>query len=62
MEPDRKQQQQSLAPSAAQKPKRFRIIKLEDRIAPAKGGNGTNNCPASQGKYSACYTCVGCPW
>jgi hypothetical protein len=24
--------------------KRFRIVKLEERIAPAKGGNGTNNC------------------
>jgi hypothetical protein len=23
---------------------RFQIIKLEERIAPAKGGNGTNNC------------------
>jgi hypothetical protein len=26
--------------------KRFRIEKLEERIAPKKGGNGTNNCPA----------------
>jgi hypothetical protein len=25
-------------------PKRFRIEKLEDRIAPKKGGRGTNNC------------------
>jgi hypothetical protein len=24
--------------------KRFRIEKLEERIAPAKGGKGTNNC------------------
>ena len=26
------------------KPKRFRIEKLEERIAPKKGGNGTHNC------------------
>jgi hypothetical protein len=26
------------------KPRRFRIQKLEDRIAPKKGGKGTNNC------------------
>ena len=24
--------------------KRFRIAKLEERIAPKKGGKGTNNC------------------
>jgi hypothetical protein len=26
------------------KPKRFRIEKLEERIAPKKGGKGTHNC------------------
>ena len=25
--------------------KRFRIERLEERVAPRKGGNGTNNCP-----------------
>jgi hypothetical protein len=24
--------------------RRFRIVKLEERIAPKKGGKGTNNC------------------
>jgi hypothetical protein len=24
--------------------KRFRIVKLEERVAPSKGGNGTTNC------------------
>jgi hypothetical protein len=28
-------------------PRRFRIDKLEERIAPKKGGKGTNNCPLS---------------
>jgi len=27
--------------------KRFRIEKLEERVAPKKGGNGTNNCGSS---------------
>jgi hypothetical protein len=31
-------------PASETKLKRFRIVKLEERIAP-KGGNGTNNCP-----------------
>jgi len=25
-------------------PKRFRIEKLEERVAPTKGGRGTHNC------------------
>jgi hypothetical protein len=29
--------------------KRFRIVKLEERIAPGKGGNGTNNCGGGGG-------------
>jgi len=30
-------------------PKRFRIEKLEERIAPKKGGKGTHNCGSSVG-------------
>jgi hypothetical protein len=44
MEPHREEQQQALEPGVTPKPKRFRIVKLEDRIAPSKGGNGTHNC------------------
>jgi hypothetical protein len=33
--------------SAPRKP--FRIEKLEERLAPKKGGNGTNNCPSGPG-------------
>jgi hypothetical protein len=43
MEPNREEQQKALEPGATPKPKRFRIIKLEERIAPIKGGGGTNN-------------------
>ncbi len=39
MEPHR-EEQKAPPPSAKPKPKRFRIIKLEERIAPAKGGGG----------------------
>ena len=49
MEPRREEQQKTLKPSAGQKPKRFRIVKLEERIAPRKGGH-------SQGKLTACGT------
>jgi hypothetical protein len=51
MEPHRDEPQKAVPPSAEQKPKRFRIVKLEERIAPSKGGNGTNN-----GCYSG-HTC-----
>ena len=43
MEPRREEQQKAPEPSAERKPKRFRIVKLEDRIAPNKGGHGTHN-------------------
>ena len=36
MEPRREEQQKALEPNAGQKPKRFRIVKLEERIAPGK--------------------------
>ncbi len=51
MEPRREEPQKALGPSAAQKPKRFRVIKLEDRIAPSNaagrgtGHGGTRHCP-----------------
>jgi hypothetical protein len=37
MEPHR-EEQKAPEPSAEQKPKRFRIVKLEERIAPSRGG------------------------
>lgn len=43
MEPNREESQNALKPSAGQKPKRFCIVKLEERIAPRQGGNGTKN-------------------
>jgi hypothetical protein len=52
MEPHREEPQRAPPPSAERKPKRFRIIKLEDRIAPSSGGNGTVN-----GCYSG-HTCA----
>jgi hypothetical protein len=44
MEPHREERQKSPPPSTEEKKKRFRIVKLEDRIAPKAGGNRTNNC------------------
>jgi hypothetical protein len=42
----RREEPKAPTPRPEEKPKRFRLIKLEERIAPSKGGNGTNNCPS----------------
>ena len=74
MEPDREEPQKALQASAGPKRKRFRIVKLEERIAPSKGGNGTNNgcysghpathcgltCPAPTG--TCIYPCTITPY
>ncbi len=61
MEPRREEQQKALGCSAEQKPRRFRIVKLEERIAPAKGGKGTNNCGFTSKFCSGDATCW-CTW
>ena len=45
MEP-RQEKPKPPKPRPEEKPRRFRIVKLEERIAPSKGGKGTNNCPS----------------
>lgn len=61
MEPHREEQLKAPPPSAEQKPKRFRIVKLEDRIAPQRGGNGTGR---TNGFNHTCPWCSvgGCPY
>ncbi len=44
MEPREQDQKQTAQTRTQEKPRRFRIVKLEERIAPTQGGNGTNNC------------------
>jgi hypothetical protein len=58
MEPRREEKQESLTASAKPKPKRFRIVKLEERIAPSrKGGNGSNHgCYTGPGITCNCYS------
>ncbi len=58
MEP-RREEQRAPQPSAEQKPKRFRIVKLEERIAPShhKATQAGPTCPVATGYYcdpSAC--------
>lgn len=64
MQPNRQDMQEVLEPGAAQKPKRFRIVKLEERIAPSKGGNGTNNCGGYTDKCHtlSCAPCSAACW
>ena len=54
MEPRREEQQKAPAPGAGQKPKRFRIVKLEERVAPSKGGNGPHHTRVSCTLYLQC--------
>lgn len=50
MEPHR-EEQKAPSPGVEQKPKRFRIVKLEERIAPSNGNGPTN------GHKNTCFTC-----
>ncbi len=56
MEARRQDEQKAPQPGAERKPRRFRIVKLEERIAPTKGGNGTHNTCIGQ---FTCYMCGG---
>ncbi len=49
MEPRREEQQKKPEPGGEPKFKRFRIIKLEERIAPSNGGKG-----GTQGNKKTC--------
>jgi hypothetical protein len=53
MELRREEKTKTPQPGAEPKPRRFRIVKLEERIAPNRGGHGSNNTCAG-------YTCVTC--
>ncbi len=57
MEPHREAQSKA-PPSAERKPQRFRILKLEDRIAPAKGGQVTHQCTGYCPSPTFNVTCV----
>ena len=43
MEPRQDESQKAPQPRQEERKRRFQIVKLEERIAPAKGGKGTNN-------------------
>jgi hypothetical protein len=47
MEPRREEKQKAPPPDAGPKPKRFRIVKLEDRIAPKQGGGNFSHGQAT---------------
>ncbi len=64
MEPRHEEQQKALGSGAEQKPRRFRIVKLEERIAPAKGGNGHNTHPGTCActYWGPCTRTANCVW
>jgi hypothetical protein len=49
MEPHREEPQKALQAGAAPKLKRFRIVKLEERIAPNNGHRHSNIIPCKKG-------------
>jgi hypothetical protein len=60
MQPHREEPQKALPPGAEQRPKHFRIVKLEERIAPSQGKGPTNGntCGCTAGLY--CYVSANC--
>jgi hypothetical protein len=58
MEPRNDESPKAAEPPKEEKPRkrRFQIIKLEERIAPAKGGKGTNHCGGSSTGPKGCDT------
>src|SRR5262249_7081556 len=58
MEPRNNESQKTPQPRPEERKRRFQIVKLEERIAPSQGGNGTNNscdyygCRHYHGGYS----------
>jgi hypothetical protein len=58
MEPHRKEPQKAPDPSTEQKPRRFRIVKLEERIAPTKGGKVSQGHATRCGCTECCYATI----
>jgi hypothetical protein len=56
MEPHREEPQKAPLAGAERRPKRFRIIKLEERVAPTKGGHKPTSGAA--GCTGCCYMTV----
>jgi hypothetical protein len=56
--PHREEQPKAPEPGAEPKPKRFRIVKLEERIAPRQGPKpktGYSGCYCGSGHGGSCY-------
>jgi hypothetical protein len=58
MEPRKEENQEPRKESTETKPRRFRIVRLEERIAPS-GGKG-NGSKISCGANFTCRKCTGC--
>jgi hypothetical protein len=56
MEPRQDESQKEPEPRQDARKRRFQIVKLEERIAPARGGKGTNNSCGFWGCGGGGYT------
>ncbi len=60
MEPRREEQNKTPPPGAERRPKRFRLVKLEERIAPCGKGGGKYTCHCAYTDVCG-PTIVSCP-
>jgi hypothetical protein len=56
-EPQEKASEPEPRAEGPERKRRFQIVKLEERIAPGKGGNGTHNCGGGNGTYGGTAAC-----
>jgi hypothetical protein len=67
MEPHREEPQKAPEPSAEQRPKRFRLVKLEERVAPSTGGRlfltrEVTGCGCNASNYTCHAVCTRNCW
>ena len=61
MEPRNEHQQNHTPGQLKESPmERFRLIRLEERIALSRGGNGTHNCGGFTANATHCICSLGC--
>jgi hypothetical protein len=58
-EEPRREERKAPTPRPEEKPKRFRLIKLEERIAPGGGGSNGAKCTVGCGTANTCGACDG---
>jgi hypothetical protein len=61
-QPQKNQEIEGLPEGQVSRPRRFRIVKLEERIAPKKGGHGKPSAACPPTGLGCVVTDGGCEW